>query len=783
MRYADLRLCPGCRTVLPANPRSCPSCHLPLRDPLIPELFQTFQHADVLLAQLHAKAVTEESAPAPAVPGESVDPTARRSGLRTASVPAILLGLGALCLLVAAITFLAVAWSWMGVGGRTGVLVGLTVAAGGTGVVLGRRGLRVAAESLTTVALGLVALDVVGAINAGWLGSPDSGASTALVGAGVAVVSGAILVARSRLVAPQLGLAVGLTLAFAGVGLTTDHDRLVAFVAVLALGTVASLGRLVGARVLLVTGALAAGAWWVWLLLTGLEDALTDPSLAGLWTTANALPLLGAAALLVCLAVLLHPGLGAWVAASGAASIVTLLLAVPAVDEGITTRGLTILAALFFWSAVAAAVPTWRGVTLGPLALAAVPAVALTGAHLLDAAVRVGSVGDPFTETAAVRLAALSPDTSPLLLVPLVAALLTAARVATPLPRDGFVAAALLVVAATATLASYAVPLAVVVGVLAVAGLVAAWLGRPVVAGVVIVVTIFVALPSSVLTLVACAAAVALAALLLRSRETLPTTLGGLLLPAASAGVVWSGAEIADVAVDLRAVPVLVVMGLLAIARPRVEVEASAALAGLVAALASLDVAPDQPTALAVQLTVAGALVTLSSLVHQERRVLAWPGGALLAAATWVRLADLGVDAPEAYTLPSALVLVMVALDRLRRRPGTRTAVLLPGLVLATVPTLLWVLVDPVSPRAVLLGAACLGLVLAGAQLRWSAPLAVGAVVGGLLVVREVAPYASEMPQWVLIGFAGTILTVVGVTWEQRVLELRRATSYLGRLR
>ena len=93
--------------------------------------------------------------------------------------------------------------------------------------------------------------------------------------------------------------------------------------------------------------------------------------------------------------------------------------------------------------------------------------------------------------------------------------------------------------------------------------------------------------------------------------------LGGLLLPAASAGLVWSGAEVADVAVDLRAVPVLVVLGLLAIARPRVEVEASAALAGLVAALASLDVAPDQPTALAVHLTVAGVLVTLSSLVHR----------------------------------------------------------------------------------------------------------------------------------------------------------------------
>ena len=52
-----------------------------------------------------------------------------------------------------------------------------------------------------------------------------------------------------------------------------------------------------------------------------------------------------------------------------------------------------------------------------------------------------------------------------------------------------------------------------------------------------------------------------------------------------------------------------------------------------------------------------------------------------------------------------------------------------------------------------------------------------------LKAIREVAPYATEIPQWVVIGVAGTILTVVGVTWENRLLELRRAAVYLGRLR
>jgi hypothetical protein len=939
LRYAYPGRCPDCQGTLPKNPWSCPSCDLPLHGPLAQDLFRTLQRADVLLHRLRtevtvaAPAPAPEPSPAPVIvptlapaPQDTAAAPVRRTGLRTASVPTILLSLGALCLLVAAITFLAVAWSWMGVGGRTGVLVGLTAATAGAGVLLGRRGLRVAAESLTTVCLGLSALDVVGAISAGWLGSPDDAGSTALVGAGIALVSGAILATRSRLFAPELGVLIGLMLALTGLAVTTGYDGLVAFGAVIALVVTASLAILIDARVLAVTAALTAVGWWLWLLLTGLESALSHPSLNGLWTTTHALPLLGAATLLLAATAAPYPAPAARAAcASGAASILTLLLALPALDEGLTAIGLAVLVALVVWTGLAAA---WsRPVALGPLVLAGIPAMLMVAGLVSNATFRAASVGDPFASAADVRLDVMDQSINPLLLVPLVAALLAAGWVTKAFPRARLVAAAALAAAATATLASYAVPLAVVVAVLVVAAFAVAWSGHAPVAVGTAVVAIGAALPSAMLTLVACACAVILAALLLRAGTALGTLLGGMLLPAASAGLMWSGAEVAHVSVDQRAVPVLVVLGLIAIGRPRIEVEATAAVGGLVAALASLEVAPDLTTLLVIQLTVAGALVTVSSLVHQDRRVLAWPGaallaaalgvgtddvgvtvvaetvavalavllllarnslsplvggmllpvasaelvwstaaaagvsvdlralpvlvvvgalaiarprseveasaavagfvaavvsvdlaadpltalainltvagalvtlssllhterrvfawpgGALLAAATWVRLADLGVEAPEAYTLPSALVLIMVALDRLRRHPGTSTAVLLPGLTLGTVPTLLWVLVDPGSPRAVLLGLACLGLVLVGTRLGWSAPLAVGAVVGGLLVVREVAPYASEMPQWVLIGFAGTILTVVGVTWEQRVMELRRATSYLGRLR
>ncbi len=196
--------------------------------------------------------------------------------------------------------------------------------------------------------------------------------------------------------------------------------------------------------------------------------------------------------------------------------------------------------------------------------------------------------------------------------------------------------------------------------------------------------------------------------------------------------------------------------------------------------------ADDLSVSLAVHLTLAGALARGRALTDPRRRPVAWAGGLLLAAATWVRLGDIGVEAPEAYTGPTALVAAgrRVARAAPTTPAGSSQSTLLPGLVLAVLPSLLWVLVgDPVSWRALLLGAGCLLLVLGGARLGWQAPLVVGAVAGALLVLRELAPYAAATPQWVLLAVAGLLLTVVGISWERRVRDLRAAGGYLARLR
>ena len=53
----------------------------------------------------------------------------------------------------------------------------------------------------------------------------------------------------------------------------------------------------------------------------------------------------------------------------------------------------------------------------------------------------------------------------------------------------------------------------------------------------------------------------------------------------------------------------------------------------------------------------------LRSALEDVERVTFDPAGSLLALATWVRLADLGVHAPEPYTLPSALALLQGEID------------------------------------------------------------------------------------------------------------------------
>ena len=795
-RYADPHVCPDCSADLPAGVHACPACGLLLRHALSQELFGALQRADLLLGRLRAVSAT----PAPvatAAPAAPVVPSIapRRSGLRLASVPGVLLGLGALCLLVAAVIFLAVAWSWLGVGGRTAVLVALTAASAALGAGLARRGLRVAGESLSTVALGLLTLDVLGAEHAGWLGLLDYPQTLLAVGLTLLAASLAWTLAQPVLAAPQLIAGLGFFTAYVGATELTLYAMPVQALAVVAAAGLVALGRVRGAGVLPWVGLAAGVLTWSVLTLDGLGEALEQPTLGALWSAdGTAWSLLASAALLLLPLAVVRDHPVRILSLGGALSLVVAVATLPVVDEGLTRVTLAALGVAALGALVAVALPRrWAGVPLTPAGFATLPLIATALGLSAQAASALLALGEPFSADAGTRVEPLELVAAPAVLVPVVAVLLLVALVglgprAVRVPLTAPLT--ILALAGVATLGLVPTPLwAVTVALLVLAGALTA---RGVVAGesalaaatAVLAATVVVALPSAGLTaLVAAAATLVAAGLLLTGHRPRADLGAGLLLPVTLAGALWSLGEVVDLDVAARGLPVLVAVGLVALALPRFEVEGAAGLVALVAGVAAIGAATDPATSLALHLTVAGALVTSTSLLHDHRRPAAALGGLLLAAATWVRLADLGVSAPEAYTLPSATVLILLGLRRLSRRPGSPTAVLLPGLLLATVPSLLWVLGEPVSPRAVLLGGALLTLTLAGARLRWNAPLVVGAVGGAVLVLRELAPYAAQTPQWVLIGVAGALLTAVGVTWERRLGEVRLAADFLERLR
>lgn len=814
MRYADPSLCPDCRSPLPAGRTTCPTCGLLVRHELAVELFGTLQRADQLVTRLRSLSTPSPApaaspvppSPPTSVPSVTVPPLApypaAGTGVRFASVPKILLGLGALCLLVAAVVFLAVSWSWLGVGGRTAVLVGLTAAAAAAALWLNKHELRIAAEALSTVALGLLSLDVLGAESAGWLGDPSAGGLAILLGAAVAVAGTALALPRpvdgARLAAPQVAAALGFLAVYAGALDAARSDLLVGH-ATVAVGAAAA--WMLRRRLPVEAWGLLAVATCVWAvtLLAGAVSGLEDPTLDGLWVDGAGWSLLGSAAALLLPGALLRDRTVLVAGGSGAALLATVALTLPTVDEGAATLGTAALAATLAWTVAHWLLPApARPVALAPGGAGSMALLVLVAVAGVVAVARVATL--PTGSDPGVGLTRPAPVTEPLLTVPsvlvVVAFLGLAVRgtglAAVPWWHVGGLLGAL---GGVVTLASYDVPLALVVtglGATAAGSAAAAFLlrdarhtGLGLAALVVAGFGVVTALPSTALTAVAAGVALAVAALAhLAGRTEGVRVAGALALAPALGTAVWASGAAADVDAAWLGVPVLLSVGALALARPRVEVEVPALAVAVAAVPPAVLAATDSGGSLALHLTVAGALLCATALLHESRRATGWAGAALLFLATWVRLADLGVSEPEPYTLPLAVALLGVGLVHLRRHPRASTATaLLPGLVLGTVPSLLWVLDDPVSLRALLLGAGCVVLAVAGAALRWSAPLVVGAAVGAVLALRELGPYAAEVPQWIWLGLAGALLTTVGITWERRLRDLRKAFGYLGRLR
>ncbi|MGW2621803.1 SCO7613 C-terminal domain-containing membrane protein [Micromonospora taraxaci] len=452
---------------------------------------------------------------------------------------------------------------------------------------------------------------------------------------------------------------------------------------------------------------------------------------------------------------------GAVLVVGGALGLVAVLAALPRV---LTALVLPYGGPARVWSGVPTVVADPASLPVGlALVVLAVAAVFASGRGVRPSALPLGAAALPALPFAAAAL--------PVLLV----------AVGTPwpvLPAAVLLAglAALLLAALAGprpTLAPVVVPLGVVLAASGVAGLLATRAGALAAEGALLVAAVVVAAGGRTVgvRVAGCLAAVGTASAL------------------AVTGSLAAGLPLREAAYPLLAVAALVLAVAAAATPTRASVgrvlDAAAQAVALVAAVLAVEVARH----LATICVLWGVAVAVRLLRRGESAGRRWTfagiaaGSELLGA--WVLLAAGGVTVLEAYTLPAAGLALGAGLLALRTRPGlTSWPALGPGLVAALAPSLVSVLIgpDPQPWRRLLLGAAALGAVLAGATRRWQAPVLLGGGVLALLALHEVARGWDLLPRWIYLGVGGLALVALAATYERRRRDLARLRAAVGRL-
>jgi hypothetical protein len=729
------------------------------------------------------------------------------------TTPVILLGLGAISGLVAAIVFVSVAWSDLSLGAKAAILLSITAGIAAIAAWGLRKGLRGSAESLSLLTVLLLVVDFAASVEGGLFGLDGvSDETLRWVAFGIMAVAG-LAWALAAIHTPTRMLTGGQLVAALGVlGLTLStydegwaRDELVAFLLVVVLVGV-------------VAGAARAAVWtfamWV-AAIAGLNLAvayavslgrvLDEVDIAGLWSEGHAVGWVICIALAAAVAAVPRLALPMRCSASAVAALGLELLVLRPLEgssDNLILGCLTVVCGLAAASTLVLPRP-WRvGAAAGAVPAGLGAAGIVVPSVLYALGVALSGTKRPWTWSVSDRSSfqRIEPIAAPWLVG--VAAVVVAAAVFLVVARrlPGLATAFVAVVASGAVVTlRYSMPLWGVVTVLGASTVATAFgavtmrsRGVAIVAAGSACLTLSAALGSDITTLVVAAGlAVALAAIGWRVTDpeaSAATAMSGVLLGALAVAAAFHHAGLRENGISYAVVGFGALVVLAAQMRPagghhrsRLGFELGAMVVQTVGVALAVSYDIDLQTPIA--LTVAGASLACVALVSEDRRPASAAGGLLLAAATWVRLAAVGVTVVEAYTLPSATVLVVLGTIRMLRVPGVSSITSLsPGLLLAMVPSLLVAVPEPTSVRALLLGVGAVVTVLAGAILRWVCPLLVGGVVLVVLALVNLAPYADAIPRWVLFALLCAVLTFLGVTWEKRLRDARTLLAAAERL-
>jgi hypothetical protein len=838
VKYADPHACPACRGAISGG-TTCPHCDFELTSRQAHQLWGLFVQADRLVLEGRSPASAQSSAPAPvgspsvsAAAGATVGtrpPGARTTPARSWSTGSVLLALGAVCLVVAAIIFATVAWGSLGVLGRSLVLLTVTAFVGAAAGWATRRRLGATAEALWAVFLGLVTVDFLAALLEGLLGLDGSDFelvsvvwTAVLAGSAVAITRWARPHIERDLVIPQLAAgfapfisapALVAMLADPGEG---DHwfwATLVGLLLPVLVTVAAHRNRL--RWMLLPSVALAVGFVVVLVIVAMGESVDGSPVL----TPLEALPSVTLAAAAVVGALRVPRG-RPWL--TGFATCAGLWLVGVAVSGWAWQLDVSRAAGLVAVSVVVALVAffvrgadawllgaRWGAVVAGTVPVLWTGGVSVMNLERIDAADAVSDLG--YSSTSDLWVGPVGVEIAEggwviAVIVPLLVAWWAARRWTSPTlapeawwwPVAQIVAGAAVITAVASSTLPFLVhsTVLVVVGAALAFGLRRApWsasLVPPLVVAFAMIVVPIVEAPVTAWAWSLAAAGFAVCSLVsfddpVPARRMISAVSAGLGAAAAIATVGqvidligvepgWWGTIITAVA----AASLVLTLALDDLPWHRIAIEVVAALTLLTA----LGAEADELATVSLLFTIGAVAAAIVGLLDEDRPYLRWVAAGLIGAAWVARLAASNVETVEAYTAPFAVALLAAGVWRLRSDPGSRTwSALAPGLTAALLPSLPQALDDPTGLRAGLLALVAAAVLAAGVVLRWGAPVAAGAGVLLLLVLVNVGPTAYGLQRWILIAIAGLVLLVVGTTWEKRVAEGRALVARLAALR
>lgn len=827
--------CPSCGAPLvPPVPPVCSACGVPL-DSRVGRRLLALDHRIAalrnerrqLLAQLRA---ADQAGPRPAtdVPIERPDPPSGvaplAAWLRAAGPQALLAAGGVVLLAIAALVFTAVAWRDLPALARGGLLAAASAGCGMVTHRLANRGLDRTAEATAVLTVALLAVLVNGLWRAGVFGGADGAIVLAVSSAALAGVSHMLAgVTRTRSphvlaawLAPTAVVSSGLRLASAaGSAIWFDADTVVVAVTLLAAATVAVvhaqryLGDLPRWRTM--TQVCATGLWFVASLATVMLLAGSDLAqgeqrvtfVAGVVVASTAIGAALVARGLGGATSLWDPcgAAGAWLVATSAGAA---MLDLPEsgweharflIPSAIATAALWTLSARRGRAGAAAGmIPT--------IAIGSVPLL-WSLSWLLDVA--SARVDMPWS-TATATTVVVAPGVATLVLA--AAAVGVIAAVAVALERRNvavtIVVAGAMVVVVTAGLAAWPAG-GGVVAALAIAtggafllrsGVSPAMALAALVAGTLFAVALGLsgeAATIGALAAVTAAAALAFAPIVTDRRVAaarVAAVLGALLtadvvgLAAAVLAALTHASGPVGVAASVAAAGAWFAAGGFELRRPiSVPVEVTAAV-GFAAGIGSA--AFDATAAwLAVAFAVLAVAAAGAVALRSDRPWMRWIAAAAASASSWTALADLGVDVAEAYTVPPALLILVMGATALQRRPGESSwRALGAGLGLLLTPTVATVLDDPGDlgrlVAVIVVGSA---LAVAGRVRHLQAPLVCGvtALVAVALTQHDVV--TDLVPRWALLAAGGSLLLWLSGSYERQLQRLAAVRAGLADMR